>query len=132
MMTVAPPRWKRSAIALPTPFVPPVTRTRLSVNSFARELDVFISRFSWLFQREVVEENVLRNARTAFGHLHLFRLLCSVVSSHSATFPENSGCVQNIFTIGPITIGYRNGTATLAILCAGCRGAALQTRRGAS
>src|SRR6266852_3107810 len=32
-MTVAPPRWKRSAIALPAPFVPPVTRTRLPLNS---------------------------------------------------------------------------------------------------
>src|SRR5712691_5679957 len=34
MMTVAPPRRKRSAIALPAPFVPPVTKTRLPVNSF--------------------------------------------------------------------------------------------------
>src|SRR5258706_10678672 len=35
MMTVAPPRWKRSAIALPAPFVRPVTKTRLPLNSFA-------------------------------------------------------------------------------------------------
>src|SRR6059036_3429280 len=40
MMTVAPPCWKRSAIALPAPFVPPVTRTRLPLNSSA--LWVFI------------------------------------------------------------------------------------------
>src|SRR5258708_39115132 len=35
MITVAPPCWKRSAIALPAPFVPPVTKTRLPANSFA-------------------------------------------------------------------------------------------------
>src|SRR5258708_17356119 len=49
MMRVAPPRWKRSAIALPAPFVPPVTKTRLPMNSFAsKELlydEVFMSGF---------------------------------------------------------------------------------------
>src|SRR5712671_3485153 len=35
MMTVAPPCWKRAAIALPAPFVPPVTKARLPMNSFA-------------------------------------------------------------------------------------------------
>src|SRR5882724_11293224 len=40
MMRVAPLCWKRSAIALPAPFVPPVTRTRLPLNSSA--LRVFI------------------------------------------------------------------------------------------
>src|SRR6266576_5872517 len=34
MITVAPPCWKRSAIALPAPFVPPVISTRLPLNSF--------------------------------------------------------------------------------------------------
>src|SRR3954447_14197629 len=49
MMTVAPPCWKRAAIAFPAPFVPPVTKTRLPMNSFAsKELlydEVFISGF---------------------------------------------------------------------------------------
>src|SRR6266404_1990374 len=49
MMTVPPPCWKRAAIALPAPFVPPVTKTRLPMNSFAsKELlydEVFISGF---------------------------------------------------------------------------------------
>jgi hypothetical protein len=48
MITVAPPRWKRSAIALPAPFVPPVTKTRLPVNSLVSGVD-FINVFM-LFQ----------------------------------------------------------------------------------
>src|SRR5258706_8375292 len=49
MMTIAPPCWKRSAIALPAPLVPPVTKTRLPLNSFmSNELpddEMFIGGF---------------------------------------------------------------------------------------
>src|ERR1700757_643878 len=36
MTTVAPPCRNRLAMALPAPFVPPVTRTRLPANSLSR------------------------------------------------------------------------------------------------
>jgi hypothetical protein len=60
-----PPHWKRSAIALPAPLVPPVTKTRLPVNSFAsNELpddEVFISYFMMTVNVELLK--ILRQAK---------------------------------------------------------------------
>src|SRR5258707_15477591 len=68
MMTVAPPRWKRSAIALPAPFVPPVTKTRLPANSFAsvEMLDVLMVLTPGSFRGEVVEQDSLRKGKKNF------------------------------------------------------------------
>src|SRR5712664_472274 len=68
MMTVAPPRWKRSAIALPAPFVPPVTNTRLPMNSFVSDkmLDVLMVQTPGLFGSEVVEQDFLRKGKKNF------------------------------------------------------------------
>ena len=64
-MTVAPPRWKRSAIALPAPLVPPVTKTRLPLNSFAsNELpddEMFIGGFLITVNVELLK--ILRQAK---------------------------------------------------------------------
>src|SRR6266481_8522507 len=82
VMTVAPPRWKRSAIALPAPFVPPVTKTRLPANAFAsiEMLDVLMVLTLGLFRGEVVKQDFLRKGKKNFLRgLLMNRVLCITV-----------------------------------------------------
>src|SRR5439155_17261201 len=77
MLTVAPTRWKRSAIALPTPFVPTVTRIRLPVNSFASGVCLFVAFmlifslvWSSLFRRFVSQRHFPRELLMRLKHLY--------------------------------------------------------------
>src|SRR5689334_15112629 len=99
MMTVAPPRWKRSAIALPAPFVPPVTKTRLPANSFAslEKLDVLMVLTLGLFRGESVEQVFLRKGKkTSLRAFLINRILrktvhrCFVFEPHDKADVEGS------------------------------------------
>src|SRR5262245_6005065 len=51
---------------------------------------------------------------------------------HASTLTRRYRCVQDIFTIEPMPVGYRNGIATFAILCCCRRGTTLRARRAAT
>src|SRR6266700_5994836 len=63
IMTVAPPRWKRSAIALPAPFVPPVTKTRLPLNSFVAFIVCFRTQSSRSPRQKIRRNDCARRLR---------------------------------------------------------------------
>src|SRR6266446_6369406 len=97
MMTIAPPCWKRAAIALPAPFVPPVTKARLPANSFAsREmLDVLMVLTLGLFRGEVVEQDFLRKGKKNFLRgLLMNRVLCIMVHRCFVFEPHDKADVE--------------------------------------
>src|SRR5579864_5241938 len=124
MTTFPPANRKRSAMALPAPFVPPVTRTRLPLNSpvsLVDAVDAVTAGFSVALAFPRGRQRHYRLVLGRFGdwlhypnHLGLW-LLAAALLFHESPLTVIDRYVQQAFTIGLTALRYQYGIAASQI-----------------
>src|SRR6185436_11608581 len=93
--TVPPPRLRRFTTASPIPFVPPVTRMRLPVNSFASYGTLGVLIIFGSLRCEVVKDNLLRKRQENFlGRLLVDGILRITIQRRFVPKPHDKADVE--------------------------------------